>query len=68
LKDEHVQQADSQGHGQAAEQDAHEHRPRPPVLDQQQVGGQQLGVQCGGERQDEELRVHRWPAIIARPP
>jgi hypothetical protein len=42
---EHVQQADRQGHGHAAERQAQEHRPRPPVLDQQQIDGQQLRVQ-----------------------
>jgi hypothetical protein len=43
VEDEHVEQADRDAHGEAAEQDAQEHRPGPPVLDQQQVDGQELG-------------------------
>ena len=61
---EHVQQADRQGHGHAAEQQAQEHRPRPPVLDQQQIQGQQLRVQRRDERQSEELGVHPGSARI----
>jgi hypothetical protein len=62
---EHVQQADRQGHGHAAEQDAQEHCPRPPVLDQQQVEGEQLGVQGRGERECEEFGVHSaWPSTM----
>jgi hypothetical protein len=39
-ENEDVQQADRQGHRQAAEQQAQEHRPRSPVLDKQQIDGQ----------------------------
>jgi hypothetical protein len=65
VKDEHVQQADRDAHDQAAEQQAQEHRPRPPVLDEQQVDGQQLGVQRSRERQREELGVHGGSARSA---
>jgi len=68
LEYEHVQQADRQRHGQAAEQDAQEHRPRPPVLDQQQVDGEQLRVQRRDERQREELGAHRRSASIGQHP
>ena len=68
VEHQHVQQADRDAHGDPAEQDTQEHRPRPPVLDQQQVDGQQLGVQRRGERQHEELGVHRWPPVIGRRP
>ena len=61
---EHVQQADRQGHGHAAEQDAQEHRPWLPVLDQQQVEGEELGIQRRGERQREEFGVHRRSARV----
>jgi hypothetical protein len=68
VEGEHVQQADGQGHGHAAEQQAQEHRPRPPVLDQQQIQGQQLRVQRRQERQREELTAHRPSASIGHPP
>ena len=64
VEDQHVQQADRHGHGHAAEQQAQEHRPRPPVLDQQQIHGQQLRVQRRQERQGEELGVHLRSASI----
>jgi hypothetical protein len=68
VEDQHVQQADRQAHGQAAEQDTQEHRPRAPVLDQQQIDGQQLRIQRREERQREELRVHRRSASIGHRP
>jgi hypothetical protein len=63
VQDEHVQQADRRGHRHAAQQ-AQEHRTRPPVLDEQQIQGQQFRVQCGQERQGEELGVHLRSASI----
>jgi hypothetical protein len=38
--------------------------PRPPVLDQQQIQGQQLRVQRREDRQREELGVHPGSASI----
>jgi hypothetical protein len=68
VEDQHIQQADRQGHGHPAEQDAEEHCPRPPVLDQQQIDGQQFRVQRRDERQCEELGVHRRSASIGHRP
>ena len=65
VEDEHIQQADRQGHRHPTEQHAQEHHPRPPVLDQQQINGQQLRVQRRDERQREELGVHSQSASIA---
>jgi hypothetical protein len=64
MKDEHIQQADRQAHAHAAQQKTHKHQPRPGVLDQQQVNGEQLRVQRRQERQPEERRVHRRSAAI----
>ena len=57
---------DREAHGETADQQAQEHRPWPPVLDQQKVDRQQLGVQRRSERQREELGVHRSSALIGR--
>jgi hypothetical protein len=67
VDDEHVKQADRQAQGQTADQQPQEHRPRPPVLDQRQMKGEQLRVQPREERQREELGVHGRSAGI-RPP
>ena len=58
MQDEHVQEADRQAHGQAAQQDAREHQTRPRVLDQQQVDTEQLRVQRRQKSQPEERGVY----------
>jgi len=65
VEDEHVQQADRQGHGHAAGQQPLEHRPRPRVLDQRAdrwlapSGSAPRGTPARRTRRSSPLSPHR---------
>jgi hypothetical protein len=68
VHDQDIDQAKDHAGRDATREDARKHGPRPPVVNQQQVERQQLGVRRRNERQREEHAGHSASLRMARPP